>query len=442
MPTVKSLWVEGFKSVRDRVQVQLRPITVLAGPNSSGKSSLIQPLLLLKQTLEAPYDPGGIMLDGPNIKFTSTAQVLARKSDGLPSRSFLLGWTMVVGGQEHTMEIEYTRKLRAIGFHIKRQVWDGTEFRPGMTHAAILSSLGNTAKFLGQDIGEFPRVQLKVRRNRFYLEVALTAPTKVGNKSTRVSLTRMEPRFLDFLTNMIHLPGLRKTPERFYVATGARSRFPGTFDHYFASVLHQWSSKSNSKQLDTLNTYVSRLGLGSGVRAKAISDTQLEILMDRTKSSKMGRDSVSIADVGVGVSQVLPILVALLVAKPDQLVYLEQPEIHLHPHAQFILGGIVAEAANRGVQVVVETHSGLFIRGIQLAIAKEIIQPDDVGLNWVSRSDDGTTLLSVADLDKYGTFGDWPIDFDDVTLRVESTYLDQVEQRMEQERADNHENRR
>jgi predicted ATPase len=71
---------------------------------------------------------------------------------------------------------------------------------------------------------------------------------------------------------------------------------------------------------------------------------------------------VSIADVGFGVSQALPAIVAILVAEPGQLVYLEQPEIHLHPKAQRNMAVILAQAAKRNIKIVIETHSIILLR--------------------------------------------------------------------------------
>src|SRR3954469_838859 len=74
---ITGLFVHGFKSLMDPTDLAIRPLTVLAGANSSGKSSIMQPLLLLKQTLEASYDPGALRLDGPNVRFTSANQFLS-----------------------------------------------------------------------------------------------------------------------------------------------------------------------------------------------------------------------------------------------------------------------------------------------------------------------------------------------------------------------------
>lgn len=77
---ITQLAVAGYKSISKEQSIEVRPLTILAGANSSGKSSMLQPLLLLKQTLEAPFDPGALLLNGPNVKFTSAEQVLSRSN--------------------------------------------------------------------------------------------------------------------------------------------------------------------------------------------------------------------------------------------------------------------------------------------------------------------------------------------------------------------------
>jgi len=136
---------------------------------------------------------------------------------------------------------------------------------------------------------------------------------------------------------------------------------------------------------------------------------------------------VNIADAGLGVSQTLPVLVALLAAKPGQAVYIEQPEIHLHPRAQVRLADVLAEAAKRGVKVIAETHSSLLLRAVQTLVAKGELAPDLVKLHWFVRNEnDGSTEVRSADLDEEGAYGDWPMDFDAVELRTEGDYLDAV----------------
>jgi predicted ATPase len=110
-------------------------------------------------------------------------------------------------------------------------------------------------------------------------------------------------------------------------------------------------------------------------------------------------------------------------------VYLEQPELHLHPRAQVAMAQLLVDAAQRGVRVVAETHSSLLLLAIQTKVAKGEVDPSIVKLHWFQRNDDGVTTVSSADLDESGAFGDWPEDFADVTLAAESAYLDAAEAR-------------
>ena len=145
-------------------------------------------------------------------------------------------------------------------------------------------------------------------------------------------------------------------------------------------------------------------------------------------SPRGATDLVNIADVGFGVSQTLPVLVALLTAQPGQLVYIEQPEIHLHPSAQVAMASLLVKAANRGVRVVAETHSSLLLLGVQSQVAEKHIEPEKVKLHWFTRDDTtGATTVTSADLDEAGRFGDWPEDFDETSLKAQARYLDAAE---------------
>jgi predicted ATPase len=123
--------------------------------------------------------------------------------------------------------------------------------------------------------------------------------------------------------------------------------------------------------------------------------------------------------------------VALRAADPGRLVYLEEPEIHLHPRAQTKLADILADAARRGVRVVAETHSTLLLTAIQTLVAKGELSPDLVKLHWFQRDPKtGITQVNSTGLDENGAFReDWPEDFDEVILDTDRQYLDAVTER-------------
>ncbi|WP_071845157.1 AAA family ATPase [Serratia marcescens] len=231
-----------------------------------------------------------------------------------------------------------------------------------------------------------------------------------------------------FIRSIIHVPGLRGNPERKYQIAESENVFPGSFEKYVASIISMWGKSRNMDKYDLLVKQLNYLGLASSIKAKRTDDTSIEINISR-KIKNGDDDCVSVADVGFGVSQTLPVLVALLVAKKGQHVYIEQPELHLHPKAQFKLAEIIKSALDRGVKIIIETHSSLLIRGIQTKIARKEIDSTQVSLNWFTQDEEtGETIINTKAPDELGAFGDWPSDFDDISLYAEQQYLDAVEE--------------
>jgi predicted ATPase len=411
--------VRGFKSFAEETRIQLGSLTILAGANSSGKSSIMQPLLMMKQTLEAPYDPGALLLDGPNVHFTSGQQMLSiDHKPSLDLSEFMVfmnvnsmplettfHWNIHSGPALHMQKFGYKSSLESL---------EVVELRADMSPDEIVA--------LGPDmfaLDSHPQ-NLRVMRNRCFLKVEGRVLTyNLGN-----------PSFAEALQAIIHLPGLRGTPERLYkTANVTGSTFLGQFDTYVASIINRFQ-KDEPGQLIKVQEALKKLGLTDIVQAQRLNDAQIELRVGRVLGRADTTDTVNIADVGLGMSQILPVIVALLVAQPGQLVYIEQPEIHLHPRAQIALSEIFADAANRGVRVVVETHSELFLLGIQSLVAEDKLDPNAVKLHWFTRSADGSSQVTSAELDTTGAFGDWPEDFGMTGLALENRYLSAAEAKL------------
>jgi predicted ATPase len=429
---INRITVSGYKSISQEQSIEVRPLTILAGANSSGKSSIMQPLLLLKQTLEASYDPGALLLNGPNVRFTSADQLFSRIANKRKRANFHVG---IGTTSNETFTICFHRQpKRGIEVHqmIIANERGRTTFDPAMTHDEIVLFAPSPLKEIAKLISEMGKKEAEwvVGRNRCFLSLMLKVKDEKEKPSPAPSISlggTIEP----YIRELIHLSGLRGNPERTYPVTAVGSMFPGPFQEYTASVIAQWQADKQEDKLEELSKDLERLGLTWKVQARPINETQVEIRVGRLPHAARGgaSDLVNIADVGFGVSQTLPLLVAIHAAKPGQLLYLEQPEIHLHPGAQFAMAQVLADAAMRGIRMVVETHSSLLLLGVQTIVAEGRILPECLKLHWFKRREDGATEVRSADLDETGAFGDWPEDFDKVALDAQSRYLDAAELR-------------
>jgi hypothetical protein len=274
-----------------------------------------------------------------------------------------------------------------------------------------------------------PGARLSVARERCFLSAGVALPGAQDQPGPTLTVVGFDALFGAALRRMIHVPALRGNPERTYAVTAVGRQFPGTFDRYAASVIANWTDRDDQGRLSQLGAFLQQLGLTWKVAPRRVDDASVELRVGRLIAPKRGgaRDLVGIADVGFAVSQVLPLLVAILTASPGQLVYVEQPEIHLHPRSQTALGAVLAEAVGRRVPLVVETHSALLLRSIQTQIAKGLLRNTDVSLQWFERDAQGYTRIRPAHPDRSGAFGDWPVDFDDTSLEADRSYLDAVE---------------
>jgi hypothetical protein len=401
----------------------------------------MQPLLLLKQTLDASFDPGPLLLEGPNVTFTSTDQFLSRLGKEQSCGTFDVGIAITSGIR---IDLSFKGDPEK-GIQIREERLsnrgEGGTLRPDMTSAEIEGGFSFLADEWFELLSPPPRgnsrpkrqvrhpLTFRARRNRCFLEII----ARYGDPSYELPADTSQFPIHEVgieVRRLIHLPGLRGNPERTYPVSGVGATFPGTFEKYVANVIAKWQAEGAGSKLEALNRGLDCLGLTDRIVAKPVAETRVELMVGRWGRGEHAEDSdlVSVADVGFGVSQTLPVLVALLVAKPGQAVYLEEPEIHLHPRAQSQMAGVLAEAAIRGVRVIAETHSSILLRGIQTLVAAGRLSPRLVKLHWFTRNpQDGSTEIHSADLDKQGAFGDWPEDFDEVALETEKQYLDAAE---------------
>lgn len=425
--------VGGYKAISQPVTLNVKPLTLIAGANSSGKSSFVQPFLMMKQTIDAAFDTGPLLLNGPNVRLTRWEQAISRgKSRSAKRPNLQIGVTL--GGEHFLNRYRWVSGEGIVLAETEYGVGDDKHrFTPTMSTAQIRENLRDRdlsllASLKDSDSFKSRSIEMSIGEQFGFLNPNIV----LGQDRASVRLAPLyrdySETFIELLSSMMHVPGLRGNPSRAYASASIGGPFTGTMEKYVASLLDAWQRddlKSGTK-LKQVAGDLEALGLTWKVTAKRLDDVQLELLVGRMPHAQQGgaQDLVNIADVGFGVSQILPVIVSLHAAERGQIVYIEQPEIHLHPRAQAGVANALVAAAVRGVIVIAETHSSLVVRAVQTAVARGDIAPADVSLNWFSRdADTGHTRLSAVQPDRRGRVGDWPVDFDEVAEEVDWKYM-------------------
>lgn len=250
--------------------------------------------------------------------------------------------------------------------------------------------------------------------------------------------------FASFLGNRVeHMGPLRQGPQRLY-SYGSRGAATdlGSDAKYFAFFLSRYKdievamegpvrpASSGVPLIEALSRWAARLGVASKVEVRDEPGFGRRVMVQVP-----GLDEpLDWEKVGVGVSQVLPVLTRLLVAREGTLTLLEQPELHLHPEAQGVLAELLLEAVRAGRQILVETHSEAFIRRLRRLVLEESIErlgdgssnslAEDVTFIYVERDDEsGVTTLRNVDFDADGSFVEWPRGFVDQASRDAETLI-------------------
>ncbi|MGH7297391.1 MAG: AAA family ATPase [Polyangiaceae bacterium] len=130
-----------------------------------------------------------------------------------------------------------------------------------------------------------------------------------------------------------------------------------------------------------------------GIELRVETFPALSAMAVRLRRSGQATEWLRPQNIGFGVSYVLPIVVAGLVAQPGSMIIVENPEAHLHPQGQSVLARFLARVATSGVQLVVETHSDHFLNGLRLAVvADDPLRPDDLAVQYFSCAEGGVQV--------------------------------------------------
>lgn len=440
------LQLNNFKSWRETGAVRLAPITAFFGTNSSGKTSLLQSLLLLRQTTESS-DRNRVLDLGREsslVDLGTPIDIYHAASAG-EDMSIKVSWSSekslevldpLQRERHKTAKVVTSRDLSlTASISIAANRMSVSEFIYGLGDTSFGMKRREKSKNnyeLYSDGYDFVRATGRVW--------PLPAPTRFYGFPDQVRvhyqnagfLSDLELAFEDACSRIRYLGPLRDDPRRQYTYSGAGQGDVGrrgelAVDALVASrlsggkVSRGFGQGERRRRLPAVPVeqlvaeWLRELGLIDSFEVEALDDreTVYRIRVRRSPSSP----PVMLTDVGFGISQVLPVLVLLAMAKDGDTVVLEQPEIHLHPAVQSGLADIILETAlARNVQVILESHSEHLLTRLQRRIAEETlgrslsVTPADVALYFCTYSGAASNIAAL-EMDAYGNINNWPNDF-------------------------------
>ena len=435
---LNELRIQNFKGWKDTGTIRLAPISLFFGANSSGKSSIGQFLIMLKQTVESPdrkavFYPGG---KNSAVQLGSYQEMVFHR-DPENKIAFNYRWSLaedlkfkdpLTGKTFGGDELDFSAKVELSDS--MKNLLQVAEFKYRL--------LNNGSQSLSIDFSR------KSDKNEY---IASTEQYTLVRKKMRAWAPKDVVRFYGFpdevvayyqnaefvqslnlthekLFNSIYYLGpLRTKAERLYTWSGIAPESVGfAGENTIAAILAARDRKISlgyKKQAKPFEEIIAlklkEMNLIEDFTVSPISkqrqDYEVKI---RTRGAE---DLVDLPDVGFGISQVLPVLVQCFYAPAGSIILMEQPEIHLHPNAQSALADVMIDVINsrengsdRNIQIIIETHSEYFLRRLQRRIAEDSISQEKISVYFANNSKAPATLEPLQ-IDMFGNIKNWPENF-------------------------------
>lgn len=416
--------MENFKSWRDSGHIELGNLTAIFGANSSGKSSLLQMLLLLKQTTES-NDRNLVLKTGSlqegYVNLGTVSEIMHGDSNSLAMH---IDWQLQdpISIPEKTLKsissLSFRTEIHTSG---KEAYVEKFEYKgPDVDLQASMKRESENRYAVKAELAgeEAPRPQARPRKN-------IAKPNKCyGFSDEALRYYQNAPYLADLVFSfeqqfqrLFYLGPLREYPQRIYTWGGEKPTDVGLKGELAVPALlsarnervYRGKNASRITLEKRIASWLEELGMAASFETKPLVENGIQYEA-RLRRFKGGHD-VLITDMGFGVSQLLPVLVLCYYAPEGSTIILEQPEIHLHPSVQSGLADVFIDVVNkRNIQLIIESHSEHLLRRIQRRIAEEQLELDRTRL-YFCEIEEGVSTIKPLELDLFGSIRNWPKEF-------------------------------
>ena len=432
--------MKNFKSLHD-AQFELKPITLLIGPNNSGKSSFISLLTALKQTLSSRSDKSPLILEGPLVQLGSYRDVVyghnieneieveltfSRKSlSTLHSSASTIGESASIDEISRflpyslTFRVNYDERTETINLKDLEVDEDEENSLIRVENRVITSVFDKKVNIpikipTNKIMQESSANQILTNQRHFMWTVSMPLEEKKGNEFRLTNYPdAVEEYFQEFL---VYLGPLREYPKRYYISSGEKPSDVGlrgekTIDYLYPKY---------EENIRIINYWFRKFEMAESLTIDKLSP-KASIWKVELKNVRTGSYD-NLKDVGFGISQILPIVTEGIASKKGTLLLIEQPEIHLHPKAQAELADLFIELAKSDKTSVIETHSEHMMLRFARRIAEGELSKEDIVLYEFTLDSNGTNVKRT-DFDENGNIEKWPAGFFETDLQETMQHL-------------------
>jgi len=353
---INKIKIRNFKSLKN-VSLNALSLNLLSGLNGMGKSTLIQTLLLIKQS-DALFNTGQLKLKGELVDIGNGKDALYQFAE------------------DETIAFSF-------GFNGDKNLEWSFQYKPNWE--VLESNSKNDAHLISNFLTRFQYIS--------------------ANRLGPQDLYDVSQSFLE--NNEFGTKG--EYAVHFLQANGKRIKVDPRLKH---------EKTEDLSLLSQVNGWLSEISPGVRVNiveipgvGKMILSYDFDLGIGRTASFRP-------INVGFGISFALAVILSLLTAKKDSVVIIENPEAHIHPRGQARLGKLLALCAAGGAQLFIETHSDHIINGVRVAVKEKFIDKSEVNICWFSKKTMNSeqqfeqfTELSQINIDDNGELSEYPEDF-------------------------------
>jgi len=352
---ISEIGIKNFKPLKS-AKVKLNALNVLTGLNGAGKSSFLQPFLLIMQS--SKLENGIIELNGTYVNTGVGREVLYQFA-----QDEKIIFEMKLDGEQYLWECDYKKDKNILT----------TENRYSVTKFSILQKLAEQFHY--------------IHNIRFAPFDLYPISSDVSEKKQIGVMGECAPYYIELFGN-----------------------------DYIVSEYMRHPKATSETLLSQINAWMKEISPGVSIQTQFFPAINLVTIHYQFDHGNSKTNLFLPKNVGSGISRVMPVILILLTATEGKTIIIENPESDIHPRGQAEIGKLIALAAQNGAQIFVETHSDHILNGIRVAVKENKIDKDKVNILFFERETTETEQYAKVipiKIDKNGALNDYPDNFMD-----------------------------